>query len=107
MAKWQDVHLDEARWHIPESKTGAARDMPLAPIVVRWFKELRAYAHRSACVLPARERSRTQRNGGDTHLGKDTIRESIDYWINQYQPRVTLRDSPDASTHFPQFNRCH
>ena len=27
MAKWQDVHLDDARWHIPESKTGAAMDM--------------------------------------------------------------------------------
>lgn len=87
-ATWQDVHLDEARWHIPESKSGAAMDIPLAPVIVRWFKEMRAHAYRSAYVLPARAHSRAQRNGGDTHLGKDTIRESIDYWINQYQPQV-------------------
>jgi integrase len=93
MAKWQDVHLDDSRWHIPASKTGAAMDIPLAPIVVRWFKELRAYAHRSAYVLPARIRSRAQRNGGDMHVGEDTIRESIDYWINQYHP-PTRRFTP-------------
>lgn len=87
-AKWQGVHLDEARWHIPESKTDAAMDIPLAPIVVRWFKELRANSYRSDYVLPARARSRAERNGGDIHLGKDTIRESIDYWINQYQPKA-------------------
>lgn len=87
-AKWQDVHFDEARWHIPESKTDAAMDIPLAPVVVRWFKELRAISYRSDYVLPARARSRAERNGGDTHVGKDTIRESIDYWIDHYQPQV-------------------
>lgn len=87
-AKWRDVHLEEARWHIPASKTGPAMDVPLAPVVVDWFKELRGYVSRSVYVLPARARSRAERNGGDTHLSKDTVRESIDYWIKQYKPKV-------------------
>lgn len=87
-AKWGDVHLQEERWHIPESKTGPAMDVPLAPIVVDWFKELRTYASRSSYVLPARACGRVQRNGGDIHLNKDTIRESIEYWRQQYRPKV-------------------
>lgn len=53
-AKWKDVHLDEARWHIPASKTGPAMDVPLAPELIDWFKELRTFAFRSTYVLPAR-----------------------------------------------------
>jgi integrase len=87
-AKWKDVHLDETRWHIPASKTGPAMDVPLAPVLIDWFQELRTYASRSDYVLPARRRSRAQRNGGDTHVSKDTVREAIDYWINQYKPDV-------------------
>ncbi len=87
-AKWKDVHLAEARWHIPASKTGPAMDVPLAPMLVDWFKELRTYISQSDYVLPARARSRAERNGGDTHLSKDTVREAIDYWIAQYQPKV-------------------
>ena len=55
-AKWEDVHLDEARWHIPKSKTGPAMDIPLAPVVMKWFAELRELAGESAYVLPARAR---------------------------------------------------
>jgi integrase len=87
-AKWKDVHLDEARWHIPASKTGPAMDVPLAPVLIAWFKELRTHVSRSDYVLPARARSRAERNGGDIHVSKDTVRESIDYWIRQYGPRV-------------------
>ena len=65
-----------------------AMDVPLAPLLVDWFKELRTYVSRSDFVLPARARSRAERNGGDTHLSKDTVRESIDYWIKQYRPSV-------------------
>ena len=36
-AKWEHVDLDEARWHIPKSKTGTAMDIPLAPILAGWF----------------------------------------------------------------------
>lgn len=51
-ATWEDVHLDEDRWHIPKSKTGAAMDIPLAPVVVDWFKELRGSDGESAYVCP-------------------------------------------------------
>ena len=61
-------------------------DVPLAPMLIDWFKELRMFAFWSAYVLPARAHSRAERNGGDTHLSKDTVRESIDYWIKQYKP---------------------
>ncbi|PZP55806.1 MAG: integrase, partial [Delftia acidovorans] len=87
-AKWSDVYLDEARWHIPASKTGPAMDVPLAPMLISWFKELCTFVSGSDYVLPARARSRAERNGGDTHLSKDTVRESIDYWIKQYKPKV-------------------
>lgn len=87
-ARWLDVHLDEGRWHIPASKTGPAMDIPLAPVVVDWFKELKKYSESSAYVLPARARSRAERHGGDAHLSKDTVRECIDYWIKQYKPEV-------------------
>lgn len=87
-AKWVDVHLDEGRWHIPASKTGPAMDVPLARAVVDWFTELKQYSESSAYVLPARARSRADRHGGDTHVSKDTVRESIDFWIRQYNPKV-------------------
>lgn len=87
-AKWQHVHLDEGLWHIPSSKTGPAMDIPLAPVVVGWFKELREMAGESDYVLPAWSRSRAARNGGDTHASKDSIREAIDYWLDAEKPAV-------------------
>lgn len=87
-AKWEHVDLDEARWHIPKSKTGTAMDIPLAPIVVGWFKELRELAGASAYVLPAHSRGRAARQGGDTHVSKDTIREAIGYWLDAEKPDV-------------------
>ena len=87
-AKWEHVDLDEARWHIPKSKTGTAMDIPLAPIVVGWFKELREMAAESAYVLPAHSRGRAARQGGDTHVSKDTIREAIGYWLDAEKPAV-------------------
>ncbi|TXH49000.1 MAG: site-specific integrase [Burkholderiaceae bacterium] len=87
-AKWADVDLDGAQWHIPKSKTGAAMDIPLAPVVVDWFRELRTLAGSSAYVLPAHSRSRAARHGGDTHLNKDTLREAIDHWLRTAKPAV-------------------
>ena len=87
-AKWEHVDLDEARWHIPKSKTGTVMDIPLAPIVVGWFKELREMAGESAYVLPAHSRGRAARQGGDTHVSKDTIREAIGYWLDAEKPAV-------------------
>lgn len=79
----KNVFLKDERWHIPSSKTGPGMDIPLAPCVVDWFSQLIAMAGQSAYVLPARWISRA-----DTHLGKDTIREAIDYWIDTYDPKI-------------------
>lgn len=83
-----NVFLDDARWHIPGSKTGVGMDIPLPPAVVDWFRELGQLNQHSAFVLPARTASRAERNGGDEHLGKDTIREAIDYWLDATKPSV-------------------
>ena len=87
-ARWEHVDLEEARWHIPKSKTGAAMDIPLAPIVVDWLKELHTLAGESVFVLPAHSRGRAARQGGDTHVSKDTIREAIGYWLDADKPAV-------------------
>lgn len=87
-SRWENVHLHEARWHIPNSKTGPGTDIPLAPIVASWFQQLRNCAGNSKYVLPARSNSRAERHGGDVHLSKDAIREAIDYWIDSYSPEI-------------------
>lgn len=83
-----NVFLDEGRWHIPASKTGVGMDIPLPLAVVGWFQELAELSQHSAFVLPARAASRAERNGGDVHLGKDTIRGAIDYWLDTAKPPV-------------------
>lgn len=84
----ENVFISEARWHIPQSKTGPAMDIPLAPCVVDWFKELFELAGNSVYILPARLRTRFERYEGDTHVSKDAIREAIDYWIDNHAPKI-------------------
>lgn len=83
-----NLHLDEARWHIPASKTGPAMDIPLAPIVIEWFEHLVDRAGTSEFILPARLSNRLHRHDGDTHVSKDAIREAIDYWIDNHEPQI-------------------
>ncbi|WP_069265317.1 tyrosine-type recombinase/integrase [Paraburkholderia nodosa] len=84
----KNVHLEEARWHIPKSKTGPEMDIPLAPGVVEWFARLLELAGTSDYVLPARLSNRLDRHDGDTHVSKDAIREAIDYWIDNHEPKI-------------------
>jgi integrase len=67
-ARREHVFFDDARWHIPKSKTGPEMDIPLAPTVVGWFRQLDALAGESAYVLPARLRTRFERFEGDAHV---------------------------------------
>lgn len=91
-----DIHTDEhtvkrlgaGRWHIPATKTGPAMDVPLAPKVIEWFRELDALALDSQFIVPARAVSRLKRNGGDTHMGKDGIWGAIEYWHQNHAPDV-------------------
>lgn len=84
----ENVHLDEARWHIPKSKMGLETDIPLAPIVVEWFGKLLELAGVSEYLLPARLSNRLDRHDGDAHVSKDAIREAIDYWIENHKPKI-------------------
>lgn len=55
-AKWSDVHLEAAEWHIPAeaSKTGKPHVVYLSRQAVALFEELRALASTSALVMPGR-----------------------------------------------------
>ncbi|SAL12103.1 phage integrase [Caballeronia sordidicola] len=87
-ARREHVFLDEARWHIPKSKTGPEMDIPLAPAVVEWLGELAKVTSDSAYVIPARLRTRNERFDGDAHISKDAIREAIDFWITNHEPKI-------------------
>ena len=84
----RDIHLNEARWHVPKSKTGPEMDIPLSPVVVEWFERLLDLAGTSEYILPARLSNRLDRHHGDTHVSKDAIREAIDYWIEHHEPAI-------------------
>ena len=38
--------------------------------------------------MPAHSRGRAARQGGDTHVSKDTIREAIGFWLDAEKPAV-------------------
>ncbi|MFL9979743.1 tyrosine-type recombinase/integrase [Paraburkholderia graminis] len=84
----EHVFIQEARWHIPKSKTGPEMDIPLAPIVAEWFARLFELAGNSAYVLPARLKTRLERFDGDACVSKDAVREAIDYWIDNHKPKI-------------------
>lgn len=56
LARWADVHLDEAEWHIPaeNSKTGKPHIVYLSRQAVELFQELHALAGGSELVMPGR-----------------------------------------------------
>ena len=56
LARWDDVHLDVAEWHIPaeNSKTGKPHIVYLSRQSVALFEELRALAGGSELVMPGR-----------------------------------------------------
>ncbi|WP_250495460.1 site-specific integrase [Caballeronia sp. GAWG1-1] len=87
----KDVYLDESRWHIPKSKTGPEMDIPLAPSVVQWFRELFVVGGESKYSVPARLRTRIERLGGDANVSKDALREAIDFWIENADPTPKIR----------------
>lgn len=80
--------LGAGLWHVPESKTGAAMDIPLVPQVVEWFRELDSLALDSRYIVPARSVARLKKHGGDAPIQKDGVWGAINYWIQNYQPKV-------------------
>ncbi|AVG38378.1 tyrosine-type recombinase/integrase [Achromobacter insolitus] len=80
--------LGAGLWHIPESKTGPAMDIPLAPQVMEWFRELDSFALDSKYIVPARSVARLKKHGGDAPIGKDGVWGAIDYWIRNHKPSI-------------------
>ena len=56
LARWEDVHFDNAEWHIPveNSKTGKAHIVYLSTQAIALFKELQILAGSSGLVMPGR-----------------------------------------------------
>jgi integrase len=56
-AKKDDVDLDQGLWNVPDenSKMGKGYAVPLAPVVVEWFRELISHSGDSQWVMPARQ----------------------------------------------------
>jgi len=73
-ARWVEFELDAGIWRLPESrtKTASALDIPLAPPVVKWLRELKVFAAGSEYVLPARTRSKRY-----PHLSPDTLNAAM------------------------------
>lgn len=81
-ARWEEIDFEQAVWSIPaeNAKTKRPFEIPLAKVVLEWFRELKALAGRSAWVLPSRKRgpvgkagpiSETTLNAALARLGRD------------------------------------
>lgn len=73
-AKKEDIDLEAGTWWVPDAsvKTRAGFLVPLAPVVVGWFRELFDLAGDSKWVLPARQERRT-RVHGDVPVARNTL----------------------------------
>lgn len=73
-AKKEHLDFDRATWWIPASsvKTRTGFLVPLAPVVLEWFRELLFLAPHSQYVLPVR-RSDRKLQQGDVPVGRTTL----------------------------------
>lgn len=97
-AKKEHVFLDRRVWWIPEESVKTRRGflVPLAPIVVEWFRALFDMSGESIYVLSARHERRRRNQQGDTHVGTTTLWASIrrafdrhDIEIRKFTPHDT------------------
>ena len=76
LVKAEKAHIDleSATWWVPAEsvKTRAGFLVPLAPVVVEWFRELMALAGESKWVLPTRRIDRVKKLG-DVPVGRTTL----------------------------------
>ena len=73
-AKKEHIDLENGSWWVPPEvvKTRAGFLVPLAPVVVDWFRELIALSGDSQWLLPARRMDRVQKLG-DVPIGRTTL----------------------------------
>lgn len=72
-ATWKEFDLQSKTWYLPSerSKSGAAIDIPLPDLSIKWLKDLKARSHGSDYVFPNRRASKMP------HMGKDTLNRAI------------------------------
>jgi len=87
-AKWADVDLENGIWHIPteNAKNSKAFDIPLAPTVAGWFKELKVLAGKSAFVLPARKNGYTKKSETISRSTLNAALDRIDLGARKFSP---------------------
>lgn len=72
-SKWTEYKLEDSKWVLPadRSKTGREIAIPLSPLALTFFNELKVRACGSEYVFPNRRVSKTP------HMGKDTLNRAI------------------------------
>ena len=88
-AAWEEFDLDSGLWRLPgtRTKTGEAITIPLPPLVVAWFTELRTIATSSPWVFPDRRLGR-QETG---HMSRNTLNVALAR-VEHGLPHFTLHD---------------
>jgi len=73
-SKWEEFDLDAGIWRLPgeRTKTGKPIDVPLAPSVVEWLRELKVRACGSTHVFPARRAAKRF-----PHVSPDTLNVAL------------------------------
>lgn len=68
-ARWEDIDLENAIWHLTGTKNGDAIDIPLPPVAITWFQQLKDMSFSSEWVLPARK----MQNRMIPHIAESTL----------------------------------
>lgn len=68
-AKWEDLDLENAIWHLSDTKNGDAIDIPLPAVAIEWFHQLKSMSLNSEWVLPARK----MQNRMTPHIADSTL----------------------------------
>jgi len=99
-AKWSEINLDTAVWSLPKerSKTGVGIEIPLPPLVVELFTELKVRACGFEYVFPNRRSSK------NAHMGSDTLNRTITKLFGheagkKKQPPNKMGDMPHFTVH--------
>lgn len=74
-AKKEHIDFERGTWWVPEQSVKTRRGflVPLAPVVMDWFRALIELSGDSQYVLPARQERRRAKHGGDIHVGATTL----------------------------------
>ncbi len=100
-ARWEDIDIDNAVWHLTNTKNGDEIDIPLTEKALLWLQELKVMSCNSEWVLPARK----MQNRMIPHIVESTLPVALAK-LKAYMPDVenfTLHDfRRTARTHLAE-----